>query len=789
MRRLFLYMIMCLCMMLQLHAQVATDQQLSIFNDAENAYAIGRLEYVDNLLTENINLFKGTAKQGAYRLLALANLGMDNDADAEHYVSLLLQENPYYTSTPEDPQRFIDMLENIKSGMGATITTASSQAENLNESPVPVTLITEEMIINSGATNLKEVLMAYVPGMTDVDCNDNVNVAMRSMYSANQEKMLFLLNGHRLNSFTNNTSSPDYSLSLEKVKQIEVLRGPASSLYGGVALTAVVNIITKKGADVDGTKVKAGVGNYGQYRGDFLFGKRYFDLDILAWASFYKAKGQQKYMDKSDTGLQKKGGDVTVGGVGNLPTYDLGVSFAWNGLSFMYNTHFSQTISPLSYRYTATPYDYDKYTTFRGMRPSNSMLSHHLDLGYSRSFGNLYLNGKVAYDENSVTSYNVIADEKTENLSNYIGLSGIDAVNIDSILSLYEGVYRYIDGQDRTIGVQVRGDYSFNLSKRHHGLLSFGMEYNNYKLFDARYVMGVNYNAILTEMKQIMEKARGEENSYDAFIQYKHTWGNFIFNAGLRYDFKKRYDESTINEFSPRVAMIFIRPKWNVKLSYSRSFVDAPYFHRKTNELLADAAKLRPESLNSLQVTFQLVNPIPGLQVELNGFYNSSHDLIYANGWLHVNADPCSTLGLELSAEYKIKRFSANFVLEAMRSEEAEYSPLLEHFHRTYNVPNFSTSTVLSWEVFKKFKLHTHVTTYSNQSYYMIDWANVNMEEYEVPSRVLVDFGGNYKIGNVELGVNVHNLFNKKYSQGGMNSNGVAPQKGTWVMADVAFKF
>jgi iron complex outermembrane receptor protein len=49
---------------------------------------------------------------------------------------------------------------------------------------------------------------------------------------------------------------------LDKLKQIEVLRGPASSLYGGVALTAVVNLITKQGIDVDGIKIRAGIGNY-----------------------------------------------------------------------------------------------------------------------------------------------------------------------------------------------------------------------------------------------------------------------------------------------------------------------------------------------------------------------------------------------------------------------------------------------------------------------------------------------------------------------------------------------
>ena len=87
--------------------------------------------------------------------------------------------------------------------------------------------------------------MAYVPGMTDVASNDEQNIAMRGIYSSYQEKILILLNGHRLNSYSTNTATPDFSISLEKVKQIEVLRGPASSLYGNVALTAVVNLITK----------------------------------------------------------------------------------------------------------------------------------------------------------------------------------------------------------------------------------------------------------------------------------------------------------------------------------------------------------------------------------------------------------------------------------------------------------------------------------------------------------------------------------------------------------------
>ena len=275
----------------------------------------------------------------------------------------------------------------------------------------------------------------------------------------------------------------------------------------------------------------------------------------------------------------------------------------------------------------------------------------------------------------------------------------------------------------------------------------------------------------------------------DAFTQLKHTWGNWILSAGLRYDYKNRFNSSTINEFSPRVALIFLQPKWNVKLSYSRSFVDAPYLYRMTNALLGVGFdELRPEKLKSWQLTWQWVNPVPGLMLEVNGFYNRSEDLIYANGFLHVNADPSSAYGLEVTAEYKTKRFSANFALEMMRVVDAEYVST-DYPHRVLNVPNFSTSTVLAWEMFKNFKLHTHITTYSAQSYFFANWNLLDTYEDEVPARVLVDLGANYKVGRLELGVNVHNLFNKSYKQGGMNSNGVLMQKGTWVMADVAYTF
>ena len=215
-----------MAMLLPAHAQESGIRQ--IYDQAENDYQIGRIEQAMDLLQDHIESFSGNLKVSVYRLLSLCNLGLDNYEEAERYANLLLQEDPYYTTSMQDPQRFSDMVATLKSGLSTTITTASSQEENLNEVPVPVTLITAEMIRNSGARNLQEVLAAFVPGMTIVDCNDDINIAMRGIYSNGQEKILIMLNGHRMNSYCTNIAAPDFSMDLEKIKQIEVLRGPAS---------------------------------------------------------------------------------------------------------------------------------------------------------------------------------------------------------------------------------------------------------------------------------------------------------------------------------------------------------------------------------------------------------------------------------------------------------------------------------------------------------------------------------------------------------------------------------
>ena len=821
-----------------------------IYSQAESEYNIGRIEQAVTILQSNIDSFHGNLRQSAFRLMALCNLGLDNVEKAEEATRNLLNEDPYYTASPQDPQRFIDMVENLRSGITATITTASSQAENLNEVPVPTTLITEEMIRNSGARNLQEVLAIYVPSMNIIDCNDDINISMRGIYSNGQEKILIMLNGHRLNSYSINIAAPDFSMSLEKLKQIEVLRGPASSLYGGVSLTAVVNLITKQGADIDGVKVKAGIGNHGQLRGDLLFGKRYFDLDMLVWGSFYKAKGEERFITKEQTALPNMyghEGDITIGGIGDKPSYDYGISLKYKNLRFLYNTQFSQIQSPMAMTYLFAPYEVDKYKTYDGVRPSFATTSHHADLSYGQQFHQVYLKGVFAYDNSDMAHYQVISDTQ---IPGFVDLLPLPESSQETLRKDAEGGYsRYMSGQEHTFGAKLQGDWSYLNNKNHKGLLSAGMEYSYFEMEDARYTFGYNFKTNLPETIPVSDLGKGHENSFNTYVQLKHQWKSFIVNAGLRFDYKHRFDTTNIREFSPRVALIYVQPKWNVKLSYSKAYIDAPYYYRKSNiflqafaGMIGASSLLDPETMHSYQLTFGATQWAKGLNFEVNAFYNKSRNNIHMNLLDYSNDAQSDIYGIEFSGSYERPRFSAH--LSSSWQKSHMYMIYDTEMDSPLNTPEFSINSVLTWRATKQLKLHTRLGYYSKQhtQYYNIvnyvmlkqvadrfsellgniyrKYPNDPIDDNGLPINIspedrttietvagmmaklgeelyykkdidpyfLVDVGANYTWGKLEFAFNIHNLFNKKYEISGA-STGLIPQKGRWFLFDIAYRF
>jgi iron complex outermembrane receptor protein len=81
---------------------------------------------------------------------------------------------------------------------------------------------------------------------------------------------------------------------MEAVKQVEVLRGPGSSLYGTDAMFGVVNVVTKDGADVDGVEERTELGSNETIHQNVLWGQTFKGgWDVLADISGYTTEGDR----------------------------------------------------------------------------------------------------------------------------------------------------------------------------------------------------------------------------------------------------------------------------------------------------------------------------------------------------------------------------------------------------------------------------------------------------------------------------------------------------------------
>lgn len=773
----------------------SNNEMRQVYAEAESAYQLGQIEQAINILQQNYKSFQGNAKQNALRLLSLCHLALDNFEESERYASMLLDINPYYTSTM-DPIRFEDMVNLLKSGRSATITTASSQAESINEAPVPVTVITREMIdMLSNNKSIGHILSAYVPGMSEVCSYAFSNYAMHGVYTSGQEKILVMENGHRLNARSTNNGKLDYAISTEKIDHIEVLRGPASSLYGNVALTAVVNIITKKGHEIDGIKLKYGSGSFGTHRADFTAGTTFMGADILAWAALYTSNGEKINIPKG-TGysLTPRDGYSYVGRYEGKPSYDIGLNFSIKDFTFMFSHRYGKQVP--QYSWYGEVYDYDNYRHFQGNTIGYSIDETHLDLSYSKSLGRFNFNVSVYGDKYRFYDYAVVSDSIYNVIITEDNVPKVDE-NGNFVFKTFHHLYQDINWEEYTIGGIAKVDASYTLGAMKGNLLT-GIHWENFTLHDNESLLGEDYDrfsTVIRESKNIINN--GTEYSLSAFVQCKHYFhDNFILNAGLRFDSKHRKNDVNVTAFSPRVALIYMPSKaLNTKISYSRAFVDAPYFYRQnTSNPYRGSQDLMPEYIDALQLDF-LGTFSKHFSYDINIFYNHLTDLICNNQSTdlnvakYINAGSLKIAGIEAELSYNTPSFHSRLNTTLHRAIEAEQ--YYYDNHNVYSIPSWVLNLSGEKRLLNKLKHSIWLSGNLRFTSRTLNKANSRIkgsEDFYLSGYTLLDLRLKYNYNNhIDFSLDCDNVFNTSYEIGGTS---YFPYKylGRNVMATVSFK-
>ncbi len=225
--------------------------------------------------------------------------------------------HPAFAGAPEGDA--LDDLDLVKL-LNIEVSTATKTAESLDEAPAVITVVTQADIRRWGYQSVAEVL-THTVGFYLIDDHILPNVGVRGMtggLGAESGVIKVMIDGR---SVAYRTTSGNWLgvelISLESIAQIEIIRGPASALYGADAFLGVVNIITVRPDELGRLRSRFALGPTGGRPGgrfDVAGGNRFGNL-------FFTLAAAGEQTDRSGLGLPAESpAPILPGGVGQRRT-------------------------------------------------------------------------------------------------------------------------------------------------------------------------------------------------------------------------------------------------------------------------------------------------------------------------------------------------------------------------------------------------------------------------------------------------------------------------------------
>jgi iron complex outermembrane receptor protein len=186
-------------------------------------------------------------------------------------------------------------LNDLKTALDQPVQVASKRTQRLKEAAADITVLRRQDLLDLGYRTLGEALGGVLGFRTNQD-RAYTGLAVRGLYVLGDQntRVLILLDGHALNSAAEVGSSKvgeDFGLSMDQVERIEIVRGPASSLYGNNSFLGMVNVVTRD-LGAKGASGEAGVtvGSHGLAE---MAGQVGGALGSVRWQAMLSGLGRQ----------------------------------------------------------------------------------------------------------------------------------------------------------------------------------------------------------------------------------------------------------------------------------------------------------------------------------------------------------------------------------------------------------------------------------------------------------------------------------------------------------------
>lgn len=184
-------------------------------------------------------------------------------------------------------------LESLDEKLDQVVITGTQKEVNRLESPVPVEIYSAKFFKRNPTANVFDALQNVNGVRPQLNCNI-CNTGDIHINGLEGPYTMVLIDGMPIVS----SLSTVYGLSgipASLIERVEIVKGPASSLYGSEAVGGLINVITKKVQDATLFAADAMATGYGEYNGDFSFKAR-----LSSKTSFLTGINYFKYGNKVD---------------------------------------------------------------------------------------------------------------------------------------------------------------------------------------------------------------------------------------------------------------------------------------------------------------------------------------------------------------------------------------------------------------------------------------------------------------------------------------------------------
>jgi len=599
-------------------------------------------------------------------------------------------------------------LEELTSIKVETVYGASKFEQKTTEAPSSVTVVSADEFKRYGYRTLTDVLRSVQGFHVSYDRN-YAFLGVRGVNLGDfNGRVLLLVDGHRINNNLTDGAYIDtaFLLDLDLVDRVEVIRGPGSVLYGNNAFFGVINVVTRKGQQVNGAEVSGEYATFDTYQGRLTYGKAFKGgVDLLLSGSYFDSAGPDKlfYEEYENPGLGQDGI------ARNLDDDSFGSFFG--SVSYRDFTLTGGWISREKGNPTA-----QYFTTFNDPHLRTVDDRSYVDLRFTHEFTDVV--------DVTVRTYYDRADYE-------IGYPfGFPVAS-----TFYEEVQ-----VGEWWGAEVQ--LSKRLCDKH--MVTLGGEYRydfrqDQRVFDQT----TTYTGI-----------HADRQSHGVFLQGDfQVRTNLHFSGGVRYDQYGEFDPT----FNPRLALIY-NPfsQSTIKAIYGTAF-RAPNFLELSDPRFQD---LEPEEITSYELVYEQ-GIGKHLRSSMAAFFNQMDDLIVFENGSFANRD-AETRGLELALEGNWAaglRGRASYTLQQTenRTTGLDFADSPAHlFKFNLSVPLLREKLFAGLEYQYMSSRHTVFTTTSGNTMTGADAADFGVVNVTLFSQNLIK--------NLEFSASVYNLFDQSYA-------------------------